>query len=173
MVNMSLKNHRGVTLVELMIVVAVLGVVSTGVYSILSKGMQLWQMSKTRAEVEAEVRTVLDILGKDLREAQEATVVIDSENVSQPPYSKISFTDVNGASKSFYQIGRNLYLDTASGTSTLMRSLRNIMFAFAETSRPGEDEYAVLTVSLCAEGQYWGGQTRVYHMNLEKIRIMN
>ena len=118
------------------------------------------------------MRGSLELVQKKLREAQEATVEISTPG-GQPAYSKISFTDVDGKSMSFYQDSTNLYMQTASGTSLLMKNLRNIMFAFANTERPDEGKTAILSISLCAEGKVWGSETRVYHMNLEKVRLMN
>jgi len=174
MVNHRLKMNAGTTLVELMIVVAVIFTISAGVSTVITKVMQLWQSSKVRSDIEREVRTSLEVIEKSLRGAQESTVVIDSFSSSQPPYSRISFTDINGRSISFYQLNKKLKLQTASGSSTLMTNLRNIMFTYPCTRQASDEENVIIMVSLSAEGQYfWGGNTRIYHMNLEKIRIMN
>lgn len=174
MVNCKLRKNTGTTLVELMIVVAVIFTISAGVSTIITKVMQLWQSSKVRSDIEREVRTSLEVIEKSLRGAQESTIVIDSFSASQPPYSRISFTDVNGRSISFYQLNKRLKLQTAAGSSTLMTSLRNIMFTYPSTRQSFDEENVIIMVSLSAEGIFfWGGNTRIYHMNLEKIRIMN
>jgi prepilin-type N-terminal cleavage/methylation domain-containing protein len=168
-----MKKEKGVTLVELMIVVGIISAVFTGFTVVLVKGLQLFQMNKTKAEVERDVRTVIELVNKGLREAESSTVVIDSVDGTQPPYSRISFTDVNGDAHAFYQNGKRLYMQTPTGSNVLMSNLRTIFFAYPDTADTATDESVILTVSLCAEGDYWGAQKKVYHMNLEKIRLMN
>ena len=168
-----MRKEKGVTLVELMIVVGIISAVFTGFTVILIKGIQLFQLNKTKAEVERDVRTVIELVNRSLREAESSTVVIDSLDTSEPPYSRISFTDVNGAARAFYQQDKKLYMSTPTGDNILMGNLRTVFFMYPDTAESESDEGMILTVSLCAEGDYWGTQKKVYHMNLEKIRLMN
>jgi len=168
-----LRDKKGITLVELMITITIVGIIGLGVGTLFTKGMQLWQMNKAKAEIERDVRTALDLIIQNIRQAEDSTIVIDRYDANQPPYSRITFTSVKGGTISYYQKGTELFQNTAAGDYRLMENLRNVTFTYEDTELPDEGEVSVINCSVCAETHVWAARTKVFQLNAEKIRVMN
>jgi len=160
-------NRRGVTLVEMMIAVAILGAVVLIAPAIFLQIQRINLLFTAKSGVQQDVRAGIDMMTRRLREAQAATVVIDSLS-GQPPYSRISFTSVNGTDYSFYQRNKELYISENGGAKKLSDNLRYLSFTF-----PRSDDPTIVSVSITMEKSTYESQTKALQLSIEKVRIMN
>src|SRR5688500_13789774 len=126
---MALTKERGYTLVEMMITVAILGVMAMVGPSILTSVTRFTQLSRARLETQQGARDSLTQINQGLRQASAATIVVD-EASGQPPTSRISFSTIDGRYIRFYQEGRELLFCNGQSTNTLAQGLRYIAFTF-------------------------------------------
>jgi hypothetical protein len=124
-------------------------------------------LSNARIELQRDGRDVMGLVTKPLRQAVCSTISI-SRYGSQPPYSKINFTDVDGNVLSYYQDGRNLKMVVSGSTKTITSNLRYVTFLF-----PRSDDMSIISVALTLEKSTFEGRTKFLHMASEKVRVMN
>lgn len=160
------KKKRGFTLIEIMITVAILGIVITSGTEIFTQIRRFFWMSNTKVEIQREARAVMSTITRRLRQSYYSTIVID-QVPSQPNYSRISFNDIDGNYIRYYQNGSTLYA-VDNGTTTLTKNLRYLAFAIPRT-----DDISILSVSFTLEKQTYGSNTKSIHMASEKVRLMN
>ncbi len=166
MVKRRLHKKRGYTLAEMMVVIAIIGIIISVGPGLLQQVQRFFFLNNTRVALQRDARAAMIVMTSRLRQAQSATIVID-QVASQPYYSRISFNDVDGNTIKFYQSGKSLYMvDTTS--RTLTTSLRYIAFAL-----PRSDDMGIISVSFTLEQSIYEGRVKALHMASEKIRILN
>jgi prepilin-type N-terminal cleavage/methylation domain-containing protein len=161
------NKNLGFTLVELMMTTAILGVIFLFGPGILTNITKFSRLNSARLETQRNARTALDQINKSLRQASAATIVITQQS-SQPPYSMISFSTVDGRNLSYYQQGKSLYFGSNVSTISICTGLRYIAFAYPRT-----DDSGILSVSLTFEKDTYQGGTKALQMAIEKVRVMN
>jgi prepilin-type N-terminal cleavage/methylation domain-containing protein len=160
------RRSRGVTLAELMVVLAIVSIVVALGDTLFVNVINFYQLSQARIDVQRDARTVFDLMERDLRQAVNSTIVID-QATGQPPYSRITFQNTSGVTTQYYQSGTNLYM-VVSGTHTLTNHIEYIAF-----SHPRTDEPSILSISLTlSEATYKGGY-KALQLSMQKVRIMN
>ena len=160
------KKTRGTTLIELMIVVAIVGTIVMVAPNLYKQVRRFFFLNNTRIELQREARSTMQIMTSRIRQAQSTTLVIDQQT-GEPYYSRITFTDVDNNPICFYQSGKNLKLVDVS-TRTLTTNLRYLAFAL-----PRSDDFGIVSVSFTLEKSIYEGQTKALHMASEKVRVMN
>ncbi len=158
---------HGVTLTEVMITVAILGIVVTLGPGILTNITRFSRLSSARIETQRSARDSLNQINQALRQAKAGTVLVSNET-SQPPFSLISFSTIDGRSVRFYQSGKNLMFVQNSSTSTLAGGLRYLAFTYPRT-----DNSKIVSVSVTFEKDTYQGGSKALQMAIEKVRIMN
>jgi Tfp pilus assembly protein FimT len=164
---MARRAERGTTMVELLIVVAIMGLISLTVPSFLRNITRFNRLTTARLETQRSARDALNQIMNVLHQAKASTVVISQES-GQSPYSSASFTTVDGRSLKYYQQGNNLYFVSNSSTRTVASGLRYIAFSYPRT-----DDDGIISVSLTFEKGTYEGGTKTLQMAIEKVRIMN
>lgn len=157
---------------ELMIVVAIMGVVLISAPRMFSGVYRFIALASARVEIQKNSRAALANMNRDIRQAQAASIVIDSLS-GQPPHSRITFTKymASGGTQtvSYYQKGRQLFMSTGGAAGKLaFDSLRYIAFAYPETSGTN-----IISISVTFEKATYEGGTKALQMAVEKVRIMN
>ncbi len=111
------KNARraGYSLIEVMLVVAILGIVSSVGAGMLLQVNRYFILTKTKNDLQKEARAAMYVMTRELRQGQSNTILIDRLATSQPFYSRITFTKIQGTTISFYQSGNQLFMK--SGTT--------------------------------------------------------
>lgn len=163
---LNFSKHRGTTLVEVMVSVAIISILGTALLTVFLKWLQFWQVSRVNSEIQSDARAGLDLIDRNLRQATSSSVVVDAYNTSQPPYSRISFQKA-GQPIIYYQSGQRLY-EVSHSTRAISRALRSIQFVYPETT-----DNSIINVSMTMERKIYGTNTRVIQMSIEKVRIMN
>lgn len=162
------RHVAGTTLTELMIVVAITGIILMIAPSLIKNFARFNLMSDARLATQRNVREALSHVHKTLRQASADTIEI-SQEPNQPPYSKISFTTaVDGRSIVYYQIGTKLMFSANGSIATLGDGLRHMAFTMPRSDDPG-----IISVSVTFEKGTYEGETKALQMAIEKVRIMN
>lgn len=164
----TFKSTRGYTLTEMLLVVAILGILSTVGAQLMVQTNRYWLLTSTRADLQKEARPIMYILTRNLRQAQSATIVIDRASTSQPFYTRITFTKVQGTSMTFHQNGNQLIQTVGTSTKILSKNVRYLSFNF-----PRSDDMTILSVALTLEKTIYEGKKKALQMASEKVRVMN
>lgn len=158
---------RGYTLVEAMIVVAILGTVLVMGGTLFTHMYQFYSQSDARTDVQRQLRVILDNINRDLRIGSASSVTI-SELSGQPPYSEITFNTVTGSTFTYEQDGTDLIQIHNNDHTTLTTNLQYIAFSYPET-----DDDTVLSISITLSKGTYSGRTSALQMAISKVRIMN
>ena len=163
------RRSAGFTLTEAMLTVAIVGILSTIGARLLIQVNRYYMLTKTRVELQSEARAIMYVISRNLHQARASTVVLDRQDATQPFYSRITFTKVQGTSLSFRQVGKELH-QVGGGTKDqiLSKNLRYLAFTF-----PRSDDMTIISVSLTLEQEIYESQTKALHMASEKVRVMN
>lgn len=70
-----LQNQRGFTLAELLVVVAITGLVMAGVFVVQRGGQQAYLLGSNRVETQQNARVALDLMARELRSATSITTI--------------------------------------------------------------------------------------------------
>lgn len=161
--------RRGYTLVELMLVVAIVGIIFSIAPQLMIQMTRFFRQNRARIEIQREARTALDLINRNLRQAKATSIVID-QIAGEPPYSRITFTRLvagGTANMKFYQEGNFLYM-VRDSTVPISRNLRYLGFSYPRT-----DNDKLISVSLTTETGTYEQQTKALQLSVDKVRIMN
>ncbi len=160
--------RTGYTLVELMMVVAILGIIASAGPLLLRNLQDFFLMTTARNEIERDARSSLDTINRFIRQAVDGTIAIDTPPSGGGPYSRIRFTDIEGRSISFYQSGSNLMMSVNSDQSTLSKDLGFIAFTFPRTDDP-----TIVSVAMTMTKDIQLGRKKVLELTIQNVRVMN
>ena len=163
----KMNGKKGTTLVEVMIVVAILGVVFAVAPRIIMSATQFYRLNTARVETQRAARDTLSQVNRSLRQALTSSITI-SQVTGQPPCSLISFTTVDGRLLKFFQQNNELMYLVNTSTNVLAQNLRYIAF-----THPRTDDPDIVSVSVTFEKATYQGGTKALQMAIEKVRIMN
>ena len=104
-----LRDQRGFTLTELLVVATVLGVILAGVVIVQQQGQQAYLFGAHRVEVQQNNRSALELMVKELRSAKSITAI--------PNVTDLTFVDENGATIE-YQLSGTTLNRIVGGTAT-------------------------------------------------------
>lgn len=160
--------RRGVTLMELIMVVGILSILFTVGAPMLMQVNRQFILSRSKVELQQEARGIMYVVTRALRQAQSDSIVISRANANQPFYSKISFTKEQGDTLIFQQEGTTLYQVIGGARRPLSRNLSYLAFTFSRS-----DDMGIISVAVTLRKAIYEGQTKSLHMASEKVRVMN
>lgn len=160
-------NHHGFTLSELLIAVAVLGIIFTITPALFIAVNKFYYLNRAQLEVQQDARILLNLVNRNLRQAVQSSIKVD-QATGEPPYSRITFNKSQGTSMTFYQQDNKLIMRSGTVTRTLSSNLRYIAFTF-----PMSDDLGIISISLTMEHATYQGMTKAMHLAVEKVRVMN
>jgi prepilin-type N-terminal cleavage/methylation domain-containing protein len=165
-----MKNNKGYSLVEIMLVVAVLGIISSIAPVLLTKTFEFFTLTTAKTTIQRDLRASMEMINKNLRQASAATIIIDQYSTDQPPCSRITFTKQNETtSYVFYQLGNKLMMGRGVvAAKKLCDNVRFISFTF-----PHSNDLTICSVAMTLEIQTYKGKSKAIHIAIEKVRIMN
>lgn len=107
----TLRDQRGFTLTELLVVAAVLGMILAAVVLVQQQGQQAYIFGSHRVEVQQNNRAALELMVRELRSATSVTAV--------PSATNLTFLDENGNTIQYQISGALLNRTvTVAGTAT-------------------------------------------------------
>ena len=164
---MRLKTTRGYTLTEMMMVVAIIGILATVAPTMLIQMQNFFLMTSARYEIQRDARTTLDTVNRYMRQAVASTVVIDTPT-GQGPFSRIRFKHVDGRYMEFRQSGGKLIQVIGTAESVVSGNLIYIAFTYPHT-----DDISIISVSITMGKSIQLGRRKVLELTIQKIRVMN
>jgi prepilin-type N-terminal cleavage/methylation domain-containing protein len=163
----KIKLSFGFTLIEMMIVVAILGVIISFGVLFFKEVVRNNMMNKARVETQRNARTGLDLITRRLKEAKASTVTINTY-AGEPPHSYIEFYTSDGTYWKFYQKGTSLYSNKNGNEKLIFDNLRYLAFAY-----PKSDNESIISVFIVTEEDIFEGKVKNSRFFAEKVRIMN
>ena len=159
-------HRQGYTLIEMMLVVVIVGAVVFVGPTLFTQLIRFYQLHNAKVEIQRDARACLDLINRFLRQAQSNSVVID-QATGQPPYSRISFTTIEGQNVMFYQKGNTLF-QVAQSTSAISNNLHYIAFTYPRSDNPG-----IISVALTMEKNTYQGQFKALELSIQQVRVMD
>jgi len=164
-----MRTTKGVTLVELMITAAVLGILALAIPRLIINLYRFFSINIGRAEIQRDARISLDLMNRKIRQARASTVVVARYDTNQPYYSQVTFDTLTVSTVTFWQQGQELKMKEGTGAARkLADNLRYLAFTYGET-----DNDHIMSISVTFEKTVYAGKSKALQMAVEKVRIMN
>lgn len=161
------RGRAGYTLLEAMIVVAILGTLTLVGSNLFLRTYQFLNQTDARTDVQRELRVILDEMNRDVRRASAASISV-SQTAGQPPYSLITFQTADGHAVTYKQSGHSLIQSVDNASRVLTKNLQYIAFTYPQT-----DVNTVLSISVTLQKATYSGRTTALQMAISKVRVMN
>lgn len=111
-----IDNQRGFSLAELLLAVAVMGIVITGVFTLQRQGQEAYLLGSNRVETQQNARVAVDLITRELRSAASLTAI--NANAGNPD---ITFVDQTGATIRYCWSSSTTGCVSSGTRSTLVR----------------------------------------------------
>jgi prepilin-type N-terminal cleavage/methylation domain-containing protein len=121
----ALRDPRGFSLVELLVVVAVLGLMLSGLLVVQMQGQQTYLMGSRRVEAQQNGRVALDLMVRELRSAQTITAI--------PSGTDMTFVDGAGATIRYQLAGTTINRITGGVSTPLIGGVRTFTATYFST----------------------------------------
>ena len=106
------RDQRGFTLAELLIVIAILGMMLAGIVSVQMQGQQAYLIGAHRVEAQQNGRIALELMVRELRSATSVTAI--------PSATDMTFVDENGITIRYSLAGAVINRSTPGITTPLI-----------------------------------------------------
>jgi len=127
-----LKNENGFSLIELMVVVAVLSIVILGLVTFFTAGTRSWVAGQSQLKAQREARQTMDRMVREIRHGQSATLNSTDESITVhiPALSDTSAYDVT-----FEKSGRYLNRIVNSVSNPLLDNVTKLKFTLLDSAK--------------------------------------
>jgi prepilin-type N-terminal cleavage/methylation domain-containing protein len=117
-----LRDQRGFSLAELLVVTAVLGFVMAAVIAIQQKGQEMYLYGTNRVETQQNARVALDAMTRELRSAQQIVTLGSGSNVT--------FLDQNNVQVQYQLSGTDLNRTSGGTTATIIGGVQALTMTY-------------------------------------------
>lgn len=162
-----LRGRSGYSLTEMMMAVAIIGILATVGARVMLQVNRYFIMTNTRTDLQREARDLMAVINRNLRQARASSITIDTV-AGQPFYSRLTFTKIQGTTMTFYLSGTTLVQVVGAKNRVLTKNVKHLAFTF-----PRSDDLSIVSVSVTLEKGIYQGRTKALHMASEKVRVMN
>ena len=156
-----MKNTKGYTLVELIVVLLLLSVILIGVYGTLITGNNIYIRDITLLDMEQQTRNAVDRIVREVRQASSQVITTNFNNTTN---DKIVFTIPTATGIQYYLSGTNLVREYPAGTIRNVASNISLL-KFTLTS-------SLLQIQVRADKVIYSTNTISFPL-VEKVRLRN
>jgi prepilin-type N-terminal cleavage/methylation domain-containing protein len=122
---MTLLNQRGFTLTELLVAMAMLGMVLSGIYTLQQQGLYSYMMGSAKVEAQQNARVALDLMIRELRSATSVTAIAVGD---------LTFVDQNGVTIRYNLTGTNLQRTANAVVDVLIGGVQNMSLTYRDSN---------------------------------------
>jgi len=142
-----MKKQRGFTLIELMVVVALLAVLGYGIVTFFRNTFRVWWQTSQQIDAQQKARVAMDEMTRFIRQARPVTGIVVDKWGSEAANTMITFTHIDGRQISYFQSGDSLkrVVDGAT-TDIIPEDLDSIYFVLDSTNTPTQVDISTFTV---------------------------
>ena len=143
----KMEKEKGFTLIELMVVVALLAVLGFGIVTFFTNTFKVWWQASQQIEAQQKARVAMDEMTRFIRQARPVTGITVSQQGGEDPNTMISFTHIDERQISYYKSGDSLkrVVDAAT-TDVIPEDLVSIYFVLDSTNSPTQVDISAFTV---------------------------
>ena len=116
------RDQRGFSLAEILVVTAVLGLVMAAVIAIQQKGLQVYTYGSNRIEAQQNARVALDIITRELRTAQSIVTLGGA--------SDLTFLDQDSTQVQYQLSGTDLNRISGGTTATIIGGVQTLTMTY-------------------------------------------
>ncbi len=129
MKNIFLKRKKGVTIIELIMVIVIVGVLVGASSMYIKETIDLWNFLNFRNEVVSQLRTALLRMGREIR------LIKDESSITAAQVSRLDFTDVNDNTISYQLSSGNLlrYFNSTTASDILAAGVQGLYFCYYDS----------------------------------------
>jgi prepilin-type N-terminal cleavage/methylation domain-containing protein len=117
-----LRDQRGFTLTELLVVAAVLGLILAAVVIVQQRGQEAYTFGSHRVEVQQNNRTALELMIRELRSANSVAAI--------PSATNLTFADENNVTTQYQLAGTTLNRTVAGTTTPLIGGVNSLAMTY-------------------------------------------
>lgn len=165
-------NKKGVTLIELIVVIAIVGIIATVIVNIFVSGNMTFNKSKSRSAEQMDVRLVIQIINKELRYATDIGQPKNKESLGSDgeEYKYIYFDKVS--KKIMKQDGKNQAYELLKGN----QMFNNVYFKVENTPKANDEPQKILKLSIESQEKLnennYDGETIISLLNENKLETL-
>jgi len=157
-----MEKKKGFTLIELMVVVALLGILGYGIMKFFTNTYRIWWQASQQIDVQQKARAAMDEMTRFIRQARPVTGITVGEQAGEDANTMITFTHIDGRQISYYKSGDSLKRVVGVGTATtdvIPEDLVSIYFILDSTMTPTQVDISTLAVQTPGIGGEQGSIT--------------
>ncbi|HUW22949.1 MAG TPA: type II secretion system protein [bacterium] len=159
-----MEKQKGFTLIELMIVVALLGILGYGIMKFFTNTYRTWWQTSQQIDAQQKARVAMDEMTRFIRQARPVTEIVVGNWGSEEPNTMIIFTHIDGRQICYSQVGDSLRREvddgvTIVGTDLIPEDLVSVYFVLDSTTSPTQVDISTLTVRTPGTGGEQGSLT--------------
>lgn len=155
-----MEKQKGFTLIEMMIVVALLGILGYGVVTFFTNTFRTWWQTSQQIDAQQKARVAMDEMTRFIRQARPVVNIVVGQQAGEPANTMITFPHIDGRQISYYQSGDSLKR-VVNGTTTdvIPEDLVSISFVLDDPISPTQVDILNLTVQTPGTGGQQGSIT--------------
>lgn len=155
-----MEKQKGFTLIELMVVVALLGILGYGIVKFFTNTFRTWWQTSQQIDAQQKARAAMDEMTRFIRQASPVVNIVVGQQVGEDPNTMISFPHIDGRQISYFQSGDSL-IRVVDGVTTdvIPEDLVSVSFVLDDPISPTQVDILNLSVQTPGTGGEQGSIT--------------